>query len=186
MKQSIVNFHKLAMHQIRTYQVHNNHDNFTKFMKLSWLSRTNYELNWSYQVHKNAWPFRKLSILWTSWTKSWTTSIDKVCINIHDLSWTVFDEQFVNTFHELAWWPTDKLHFTGVVLDGSGRLQAAVHVTIRPNMRGRLAFVIYGLRKHSKQILPFGFEEQHCTKLSVQHKNWWCWWWWCWCSNLWV
>ena len=32
MKQSIVNFHELAMNRIKTYQVHNNS---SKFMKLS-------------------------------------------------------------------------------------------------------------------------------------------------------
>ena len=37
----------------------------------------------------------KISI-WTSWTKSWTL-VYQVLINIHDLSCTVFDEQFMNT-----------------------------------------------------------------------------------------
>ena len=77
MKPSLVTFHELAMNRINTYQALNNS---TKFMKLSLmnfheiamsrimtyqvydLSRTNYELHLSYQVHKNSLLFIKLSI----------------------------------------------------------------------------------------------------------------------------
>ena len=38
MKQSLMNFHELAMNRIKTYQVH---DNSSKFMKLS------HELSWT-------------------------------------------------------------------------------------------------------------------------------------------
>ena len=50
----------------------------------------------------------KLSI-WTSWTKSWTKLVNQVFISNYDLSWGVFDEQFMgdeqfmNRVHELAW-----------------------------------------------------------------------------------
>ena len=105
MKQSLMNFHELAMNRIKTNQVHKNASNFIKlFHELSW---TNYEPNWSYQGHKKSWLFMKLSI-WTAWTKSWTTLVHVVFINNYDLSWTVFHEQFMNTVHELAWWTIDE------------------------------------------------------------------------------
>ena len=37
---------------------------------------------------------------WNSWTKSWTTLVYQVFINIHDLSWAVFDEQPMNWLEE--------------------------------------------------------------------------------------
>ena len=105
MKQSLVNFHELAMNRIKTFQVHKK---LSMFMKLSHkLSWTSDELNWSYQVHKKSWLLIKLFI-WTSLTKSWTTLVHPVLINIHDLSWTVFHKQFMNTFHELDWWTIDE------------------------------------------------------------------------------
>ena len=59
------------------------------------------------------------SLVWTSWTNSWTTLVHQVSINIHDLSWTVLmnsswtqfmnwlDEPLMNV-HEsstfITWW----------------------------------------------------------------------------------
>ena len=102
MKQSLMNFHELVMNRIKTYQVHNNS---LKFMKPSHeLSWTSYELNWYYLVHKNAWLFMNLSI-WTLWTKSWTTLVHQVFINIHDLMFMNVHEHS-STF--ITWWTSSR------------------------------------------------------------------------------
>ena len=96
-----------------------------------------YELNRSYQVHKNSWLFMKLSI-WASWTNSWTTLVHQVLINIHDLSWTVLmnsmnwlDEPLMNV-HKCSWTFINVHHLMNFISPGLGspiwsKYQLSVH-----------------------------------------------------------